>query len=92
MLLNYCPFCGCEDITLETLDQGDMEQGGFGWMAQCTCTHCQAKGSYNGGCETEDDARNVAVENWNEAGRKVWYHHIFDVWDGIVIRFERLFD
>jgi len=93
MQLNYCLFCGCEDVELKTYDDGDMEQGGFGWAAQCICTHCQAQGSYNGGCETEEDAQETAIENWNTAGRKMtWYHHAFKIWDEIEYRIERLFE
>ena len=93
MQLNYCPFCGCEDIEMVTRDEGNMDQAGFGWMAQCICTHCQAQGSYNGGCETEEDARETAIENWNEAGRKLtWYDHVFQIWDELIYRFEDFID
>lgn len=92
MIVNYCPFCGCEGIEITTLYEGNMEQGGFGWAAQCHCTQCQAQGSYNGGCETQEAAVETAIENWNDCGRKLWYHRVFDIWDGVVIRLERLFD
>ena len=90
--LQPCLFCGCNQVEIQSTNDGDMEKGGMGWGAVCICTHCTARGSYMGGSETEEEAIEKAKENWQEAGRITWYQHLSRIWRTIVHDIEELID
>ena len=59
--LDYCPFCGADEVALETAPHH------HGSMAQVVCGHCCARGG-NYVCLDVEEAKKDAVENWNQKG------------------------
>jgi hypothetical protein len=59
--LDYCPFCGADEVALETTQTSPNNE----WMAQVVCGHCCARGG-NYICPELEEARQNAVENWNQ--------------------------
>lgn len=62
--LKECPFCGCEEVTVSVQHNKQ-----FLWSGIVMCNHCQASGSVCSGNESEEEAQQAAIENWNSACR-----------------------
>jgi transcription elongation factor Elf1 len=59
--LDYCPFCGADEVALETASHR------HGSMAQVVCGHCCARGGNFVDIDTQK-AKAQATKNWNQKG------------------------
>ena len=59
--LKPCPFCGADEVALETTQTSTNDE----WMAQVVCGHCCARGG-NYICPELEEAKQDAVDNWNQ--------------------------
>lgn len=60
--LDYCPFCGADDVTLDVCITAEDR---VGWMAQVVCGHCCARGG-NYVDLNANQAKQDAINNWNQ--------------------------
>ena len=56
--LDYCPFCGSDDVALQTTNY-DVS------TAQVLCNHCCAMGGYFTDSNRQR-VKDLATENWNQ--------------------------
>lgn len=63
--IKYCLYCGGEEHTVSTMYNERLNA----WTGIVLCNHCQASGSICGGEKTEEEARQTAIDNWNNAYR-----------------------
>lgn len=78
--LKPCLFCGGDEIVLTTTHHPT-----WLWEGVATCAHCGARGSINGGQDSEAEAVALTVANWNEARRPGWWHrHVTVRWNTLL--------
>jgi hypothetical protein len=86
--IDYCPFCGCEDVKLVHLTNDDFE------CYYVKCQHCRSQGpNYSVddklSVEEVDDAISSAIQEWNDKDlrpdtvchkvKRLWGQLIYDI-------------